>query len=85
MKQNISQIKLIIQEYILEHVLKNKQVETVSDTTPLISGRLLDSISTIHLISFLEKKFNIEFAAHEVDKDNFENIAIIAEFVYKKL
>jgi acyl carrier protein len=85
MKHDISEIKSIIKEYIMQHFLQSKQIETITDKTPLMSNRLLDSISTIHLIDFLEKKFNIEFEAHEVDKDNFENISIIAEFVNRKL
>jgi acyl carrier protein len=85
MKQDISEIKSIIKDYIVQHFLQNKQIESITDTTPLMSNRLLDSISTIHLIKFLEEKFNIEFEAHEVDKDNFENVSIIAEFVNKKL
>ena len=85
MKQTIFEIKSIVKNYIVEHFLQNKQIDTIDDTTPLISGKLLDSISTIHLISFLEKKFKIEFEAHEVDRDNFETVAIIAEFVNKKL
>lgn len=84
MTSDISQIKTIVKEYIVEHVLQGKQIKDISDTTPLISGRLLDSISTIQLIGFLEEKFKIEFEAHEVDKDNFETIEVIAEFVKKK-
>ena len=85
MKQDITEIKAIVKEYIIEHFLQNKQIETITDTTPLISRKLLDSISTIHLVGFLEKKFNIEFEAHEVDRDNFDTVTIIAEFINKKL
>jgi acyl carrier protein len=85
MTQDTSQIKTIVKDYIVEHFLRNKQIHDITDTTPLMSERLIDSISTIQLISYLEEKFNIEFEAHEVDKDNFENIAIIADFVSKKL
>ena len=85
MKQNSSQIKLIVKDYIVKHFLRNKQVETITDTTPLISGGLIDSISTMQLVSFLEKEFNIEFQPHEVDKDNFDSIEIIADFISKKL
>ncbi len=85
MAQDISQIKAIVKRYIVEHFLENKQVQDITDTTPLISGRLLDSISTMQLITYLEEQFKIEFEAHEVDKENFENITVIANFVNKKL
>ncbi len=85
MKQDIDQIKTTVKDYILSNFLQSKQIENITDTTPLISSKLLDSISTIHLISFLEKQFHIEFEPHEVDKDNFENLIVIADFVNKKL
>ena len=66
MGHSISEIKNIIKKYITEHFLRNKQIETLSDSTPLISGGLIDSISTLQLISFLEKEFKIEFQPHEV-------------------
>ena len=85
MKPDTKEIKSVLKTYILEHFLKDKQIQDIDDTTPLLSQRLLDSISTIQLVTFIEEKFNIEFEAHEVDKDNFENIAIIADFISKKL
>ena len=85
MAPDTSQIKAIVKEYILLNCLQNKQISNITDSTPLISGRLLDSISTIQLVGFLEEKFNVEFEAHEVDKDNFETIEIISQFVKKKL
>lgn len=85
MKQDTDTLKAKIKTYILEHLLKNKKVEGLTDTSPLISGGLIDSISTMQLVNYLEKEFNIEFAPHEVDKDNFDSVAIIADFVNKKL
>jgi len=85
MKIEVEQIKAIVKDYIVGHFLESKQIHDITDATPLVSGRLLDSISTIELIGFLEERFCIEFEAHEVDRDNFDNIAIIADFVNKKL
>lgn len=85
MKKSIPEIKAIVKAYIVEHILRDKQVKDINDNTSLINGRLLDSISTMQLVTFLEGKFKIEFEAHEVDRDNFESLKIIAEFVSKKL
>lgn len=85
MAEPIQEIKACIKEYVLQHFSKNKNVNEITDVTPLIGSGLLDSISTMQLVAFLEKKFHFEFEAHEVDKDNFENISVLAEFVSKKL
>jgi len=85
MDADINQIKEEVKKYISQHFLKNKQITEISDNLPLISGGLLDSISTMQLITHLEETYKIEFEAHEVDKDNFENVSIIAEFIKTKL
>ncbi len=57
----------------------------IQDDTKLISSRLLDSILALRLVTHLEAKFNIEFAAHEVTADNLESINRISEFVSSKM
>lgn len=74
-----------ITHYLVTYLLKNKNVGAINESTPLITGGLMDSISTMQLIAFLEKEFNIEFEAHEVDKDNFDSISVITKFVENKL
>ncbi len=85
METNTNSVKEKISTYISTQLLKNKNVGTVLETTPLITGGLMDSISTMQLVTFLEKEFHIEFEAHEVDKDNFDSINIITQFVENKL
>jgi acyl carrier protein len=84
MAKDLTEIKSKIKTYILGHLLKNKNVENITDSTPLISGGLIDSIATMQLINFLEKEFQVEFEPHEVDKENFDTLDIISNFVTKK-
>ncbi|MCE3278183.1 MAG: dltC [Bacteroidetes bacterium] len=78
-------IKKTVREYILSRFLKNSSDADLRDNTPLISGGIMDSISTMQMISFLEKEYKFEFEAHEVDRDNLDTIEIIANFVLKKI
>ena len=84
MKHDTEQIKNDIRTFIAERFLNNS-ANDLQDNTPLISGGLIDSISTMQLIAFLEKKFHFEFQAHEVDRDNLDSIEIIANFVVSKI
>ena len=59
--------------------------QQISDTDPLISSGVLDSIQYLRLISFLEKEYKISVAIDEFDPKNFESIKTIANFVRKKL
>jgi acyl carrier protein len=77
---------------IKEHVkaiLLNKFIETdapdeLLNNTPLISSGILDSISILQLVDVLEKEYGIEFEAHEIDRDKFDSIDLIAELVATK-
>ena len=85
MKPTIQEIKHNVQNFIVESFLKNSDTKDLSESTPLISGGIMDSISTMQLVNFLENKYNFEFQAHEVDRDNLDTIAIIANFVLSKI
>ncbi len=54
------------------------------EDTPLLSSRLIDSISTLLLVEFLEKSFGISFQPHEVNNENLDTLAAMAAFVADK-
>jgi acyl carrier protein len=85
MQQDLQNIKIKVGSYIQERVLKGASKKEITDNTALISGGVMDSISTMQLVSFLEKEFGFEFQAHEVDRDNLDTIELISNFVLSKL
>jgi acyl carrier protein len=83
MDQN-EDIKEVVRAYLLQNLFDSGSGDELTDSTPLISGGILDSISTLQLVSFLEEKFKIEFRPNEVDQDNLNTISRIANFVRSK-
>jgi len=81
MKENI---KTEIKAYIQEKIVKSDSA-IIENDTPLISGGIMDSISTLQFVDYLEQKYKIEVLPHEVDRENLDTIDIIAEFVIAKL
>jgi len=77
--------KEIIRAYILEEFLPGEDPAELTDSTPLITGGILDSLSTIKLVVFLEKQFRIKFQAHETMVDYLNTISDIAQLVHSKL
>jgi acyl carrier protein len=73
-----------IKSIIVEKLLKDDTI-VIDDTTPLISSAIIDSISTLKLVDYLEKEFNVEFEPHEVDKDNLDSIELIENFIKSKM
>ena len=80
-----SEIREAVKRYILEEFLPGEDPSELGDDTPLISGRILDSIAALKLVGFLEARFGFEVEAHEADFDNLDSIGRIVRFVHSKL
>ena len=72
-----------IRGYVEKHFLPGGQ--GLEDTTPLISGGLIDSIGMLGLISFMESRFGVEFMPREVDAHTLDNLNLIAALIGRKL
>lgn len=81
---DINEIKQVVKQYLLDEYFEGGNPDELTDSTALISGGILDSISTLQLVTFLENQFGIEFKPNEVDQDNLNSIAQIANFVQSK-
>jgi len=79
------EIEAEIKRFILEEFLPGEDPAELTDTTPLITGAILDSIATLKVVMFIEERFNVTFAAHEVDRENFNTIENMARLTRSKL
>ncbi len=73
-----------VKEYILREFLPGEKPEALTDSTPLITGGILDSLSTLKLVSFIEEKFGIQVEAHEADVEHLDTLSSIAALVTAK-
>jgi acyl carrier protein len=76
--------KGILRDYILQEFLPGEDPSELTDTTPLITGGILDSIATVKLVMFIEERFKITLQAHETDPDYLNTIDLIAGLVESK-
>lgn len=83
MKQT-DNVKDEIRAYILSEFLQGESPMNLKDDTPLRTSGVLDSMATLGLVAFLEKRFGIEVEAHEAGVENFDSIDSIATFVAQK-
>ncbi|MGI0014580.1 MAG: acyl carrier protein [Nitrososphaera sp.] len=74
-----------IKRYILEEFLPGENPAQLTDSTPLVTGGILDSLATIKLVVFLEERFQIQIEAHETTVDYLNTISDIAQLVRSKL
>ena len=81
----LEEIKRKVRAYLLENFLDEGSGSELTNSTPLVTGGILDSVTTLQFIAFLEQEFNIEFQPEEVDQDNLNTIDRIADFVRSKM
>jgi acyl carrier protein len=84
MSESVQTIQKTVKEYVLETFLPGEDPESLAADTPLISGGILDSISTLKLVTFLEETYGVEFQAHEISSDNLETLTDIANTIQAK-
>jgi acyl carrier protein len=77
--------KQVVKEYILQEFLPGENPDDLTDSTPLVTGGILDSIATMKLAAFLEERFGIALAAHDVSTDNLDTLEAIARLIHSKL
>ena len=77
-------VKEIIKAYILEEFLPGENPAEMTDSTPLITGGILDSLATLKLVLFLEERFHIKIEAHETMVDYLNTVSDIAQLVSSK-
>lgn len=84
-KLPMEDVKQAIREYILKEFLPGENPAELTDSTPLITGGILDSLATIKLVAFLENRFQIQIQAHETMVDYLDTVADIAQLVSSKM
>ena len=79
------EVKQTVRDYILTEFLPGTPSSELSDSTPLITGAILDSLATLQLVAFLEERFGIEVQPHEASIDYLDSLTNIEALVRSKL
>jgi len=77
-------IEKIIKEYIISEIMHEKGMSTLKKDENLLEKGIIDSVGLLHLITFIEERFNIQIPDEEVIPENFENLNKIASLIKKK-
>ena len=85
MQQPIMEIKTAVRQFIAENVLLGIHQTTIEDTTPLVTGGLIDSVGMFGLVAFLETRFKVEFLPREINVHSLDTLEQIDELIRKKL
>jgi acyl carrier protein len=77
-------IKDTVRHFILDNFLPGEDAANLTDRTELKESGILDSMSTLKLVSFLEEQFKVELEADDLDAGNLATIENIEKLVRSK-
>ncbi len=80
----MNEIARTVHDFLLREFLPGEAPEELTGQTPLISGGVLDSISTLKLVVFLEERFGVTVEAHEAGVDHLDSLDRIAQLIERK-
>ena len=80
----MTDIKDAIRHFIVSQYLPGESPDNLKDDTPLRTSGILDSMSTLALVSFVEQRFGVQLEAHETGIEYFDRIEDIASLVTRK-
>jgi acyl carrier protein len=80
----MEEITKVVHHFILREFLPGEDPDELTLRTSLITGGILDSISTLKLVVFLEEHFGITIEAFEAGVEHLDSISQIADLVARK-
>ena len=78
------QIQETVRKFILKQYLPERDPDILDASTALMTSGILDSLSVLEVVSFLEDTYGIKVAASEVNLNSMSTLTSIADFVQGK-
>lgn len=71
----------VIKEYISRELVSQPELLPLKNDSSLLVPGILDSLSVLQLVLFLEEQFGVVVAAEDLIPENFETVEAICEFL----
>ncbi len=75
-----NQVKEIVRKFINDSI----NIDALGDDENLFESGLINSLFAVQLMTFIERKFGIEFGMDDLDIENLKSINATAAFVARK-
>ena len=72
----------VINDYISRELVSKPELLPLKNDTPLLETGILDSLSVLKLVLFLEQQFGIVVAPEELIPENFETVEAICTYLH---
>ena len=75
----------VVKQFILDNFLLGENPANLKQDTELKESGILDSLSTLKLVTFLEEHFKVEFQAEDLSSQNLSSLANIEQLIKSKM
>lgn len=79
----MDEITKTVRDYIIREYLEEGDNQEITETTPLISGGIVDSFSMVSLLRFLENKYSIHIPDEAATPEAFDSVERIVALVQR--
>jgi len=77
----MNDVKNAIRQFIISTYLPGESPENLKDDTPLRTSGILDSMSTLGLVNFVEESFGVKIPDEEIDAKELLKLDNLAAYV----
>jgi len=77
-------INVDVRQFIVDNFLFG-QGGRLNDHDSFLEAGIIDSTGVLELVAYLEERYGIHIADHDLIPDNLDSVARVAEFVGRKL
>jgi acyl carrier protein len=77
----MNEVQSVVRDYVVKEYLEEGDDREITETTPLISGGIVDSFSMVSLKRFLERKYGIQIPDADASTAAFDTLDSIAALI----
>jgi acyl carrier protein len=81
MRKEDTQVESIIKDYISKELVRDPAMPPLADDTSLLESGILDSLSLLQLVVFLEGRFGITVGDADLLPENFSSVDAICDYL----
>lgn len=74
-------MQTVISDYISQELVRDAALLPLTDETPLLESGILDSLSLLQLVVFLEGRFGVTIGDADLLPQNFETVTTICAYL----
>jgi acyl carrier protein len=74
-------VESVVNDYISREIVQDPALLPLSNDASLLEGGILDSLSLLRLVVFLERHFNVRVGESDLLPENFDNVNAICTYL----